>query len=70
MSVQAVTGAPARLENVSIKMNTPVGLTCAAGVTVTATGLFAKGNNGIDVALSCAGVTTCPTEGAACGATP
>jgi hypothetical protein len=70
MSVQAVSGAPARLENVTLKSNTPVGLTCAGGVTVTATGLFAKDNTPSNVALSCSGVTTCATEGAGCGATP
>jgi hypothetical protein len=67
MSVQAVAGAPARLENVSIKMNGAVGLTCAVGVDVMATGLYASGNVGIDVAMSCKGVATCPTEGAGCG---
>jgi hypothetical protein len=70
MSVQAVSGTPARLENVSIKMNNAVGLTCASNVTVMATGLFAKDNSVRDVALSCAGVTTCASEGAGCGASP
>ena len=64
----AITGVPARLDNVSIKNNKQVGLACASGIMGSA--IYAKGNlGGIDVQDTCA-ITTCDPESASCGAVP
>jgi hypothetical protein len=61
-----VTGSKA-LSLVTIENNKNTGIACVASANLSATGVFAMGNTGIDIGSSC-GVTKCPSPGPTCGA--
>jgi hypothetical protein len=61
-----VTGSKA-LSLVTIENNKNTGIACVASANLSATGVFAMGNTGIDIGSSC-GVTRCPALGPTCGA--
>ncbi len=58
------------LDHVTTTANA-IGLSCAAGTTVTASALSATGNTALDITTAtCSGVTSCGTASTTCGAQP
>jgi hypothetical protein len=67
----AATGSPTpkTLSLTTVSGNTQAGVSCASNTVLTASGVSASGNGGIDITLSC-GFSSCGTASATCGAQP
>jgi hypothetical protein len=67
----ASTGSPSpkTLSLSTITGNTQAGVSCASNTVLTASGVSASGNGGIDITTFC-GFTSCTPASATCGAQP